>query len=168
MCRRLLSTFRKLCGSAWGLAQSSVLSLYKGLLLSRLLYALLLLSLAAPQRKALQAFHRVALCVYLGVPRYAGNTAVLVDAQEPSLQHQVKVRALRHIGRNFQMGFFATKFAADIGPPYFSPPLVSDSSRTPLDVHSRIPYPGRKVSTPTIVVERLVDQHLTTAFPDHL
>lgn len=84
------------------------------------------------------------------MPHKADNTAVLVDAQESPLQHQVLVRVLRHIERfhnsrsgmfllqelldwqNSQMRFFATKFAGDIGPPRFSFSLAPDLSRTPL------------------------------------
>lgn len=119
-----------------------MLSLYKGLVLSQLLYAFPLLSLATSQWEALETFQRVALRVCLELPRYSDNAAVLGNAQELVLQHQFQVRALRHTERfhnsyysiflleallnclNSQMGLFATIFAADLGDPCSFPPLA--------------------------------------------
>lgn len=74
-------------------------SFYKGLVPSRLLYALPLLSIAPPQWKVLETFHRKALRGCLGVPRLVGSTAVLLDAQDSPLRLHPEARALERIGR---------------------------------------------------------------------
>lgn len=58
--------------------------------MSRQLYALILFSIATPQREALKEFHRVELRVCLGVHPFAGNTATLLDAQDSLLRHQAE------------------------------------------------------------------------------
>lgn len=68
-----------------------MLFLYKGQVLSRILYVVPLLPLASDQWEALEAFHRVSLGVHLGVPRFTGNLGVLVEVQAFPLRLQAGV-----------------------------------------------------------------------------
>lgn len=72
----IVSKYRNLCTYSWGSTQSSTLSLYEGLVLSRFLYAPPLLLLALSQWEALDALYRMALRVCLGAPWYAANAVI--------------------------------------------------------------------------------------------
>lgn len=137
-----------------------MLSLYKRLVLSRLLYALPLLSIATPRREALGTFHRVALSVCLGASHFVRNTAVLLDAEDSPFQLQFEARAVGHIGRlqgtrsssslfenllshlQSDIGLFTRRFRSDIEFP--KRPVLPLPFRQPLHVHVALPDLGTK------------------------
>lgn len=76
-----------------------MLKMYRGLILSRLLYTLPLIKIARPQYNSLETFHRVALRFGLRVPFFSGHVSTLTEPQEIFLQHYADERTLLHIER---------------------------------------------------------------------
>lgn len=153
-CRRLLGTLRRICGQRWGPAPSTMLPLYRGLILSRLCYALPLLSLTACQERSIATFHRVALRLCLGLPSYAPNVATLVEAQDTEAMLVFGERALRHLSRmhsapsasdllhrlecrpNSKLGQLTAIFSQFIGSPGYIPPSPPPhTGRPPLSIN---------------------------------
>lgn len=97
--RRLLKNMHRLCGTSWGNGQMSMLRLYKGLVMSRMMYALPLINIAGPQWDSLERLHRVASRFCLGIPSFANNVTTITKAQEKPLRHHAGSRALCHLAR---------------------------------------------------------------------
>lgn len=97
--RRFLSTFCKLCMPSWVIWKCFMPSIYKGVVLSRLLYAISLLLLTSPQSGALETFQRVASSTTPWEYHAMPGTAVLIEPSGSLLQRQVEVEAPIHIER---------------------------------------------------------------------
>lgn len=95
----MLSVLRGLGGLLWGGLQRLQIHLYRGLWISRCLYALPLLSISPAQWPRRERLHRVSLRVCLGIPKFAKNVATLVEATEMPLRMHANARALRQIER---------------------------------------------------------------------
>lgn len=77
--RRLLSTFRQVYGSPWGLTETSMLTLFKGRVVSRVLYLLPLFFRTSVQWDQLETVQGVTFRVYLGILRCVRNAPTLVQ-----------------------------------------------------------------------------------------
>lgn len=185
--RRVLSVLRRLGGVSWGGLQRSQIQLYRGLGVSRCLYALPLLSISPAQWRRLETLHRVTLRVCLGIPKFARNVATLVEAKEMPLYLQANARALRHIERLHRtpsasfllqrfvehpcshMGSLTVTFNNIIGPPSsLSPMTTPQSSCASIQIHTEIPGIRNKSTLPDTILRSLVFTHLEEAFPKHL
>ncbi|KAM7297927.1 hypothetical protein ISCGN_023078 [Ixodes scapularis] len=80
-------------------AQGMLLTLYKGLILSRALYALPLLTLTENQWELLERMQRTALRVCLGVPCTASSRHTLNDAGVTTVRLAAAEQAMRHLIR---------------------------------------------------------------------
>lgn len=182
-CRRLLRVIRQLGGCSWGAPQRALLQLYKGLIMSRLLYSLPLLAIGRAQIRELDTFHRIALRSCLGLPPSAENIATLVSSEEWPLSLRLEERAMRNISRmsavpyessirshlrarrNSHLGHLIVQFDRQIGGPgEFLPSLPPHSTRPPLVICESLPLPQRKANVLTTVaksaaLERLDDDY---------
>ncbi|XP_040358547.1 uncharacterized protein LOC120843557 [Ixodes scapularis] len=98
-CRRHARIIQMLAGTRRGTSQGMLLTLYKGLILSRALYALPLLTLTENQWELLERMQRTALRVCLGVPRTASSRHTLNDAGVTTVRLAAAERAMRHLIR---------------------------------------------------------------------
>ncbi|KAM7306770.1 uncharacterized protein ISCGN_010436 [Ixodes scapularis] len=153
-CRRHLNAVRMMMGSRWGTSQVMMLQLYRGLILSRLLYALPLIHLSNAQSAAIETLQRIALRFCLGLPRYSPNIPTLVEARVNLVENHGRELTLRHIARQTscrstesllnhirscpqsRLGSLARDFEGIVGtldriypapPPYASPLNISES-----------------------------------------
>lgn len=141
-------------GSRWGTSQVMMLQLYRGLILSRLLYALPLIHLSNAQSAAIETLQRIALRFCLGLPRYSPNIPTLVEAKVNLVKNHGRELTLPHIARQTscrstgpllnhirscpqsRLGSLARDFEGIVGtldriypapPPYASPLNISES-----------------------------------------
>lgn len=97
--RKLLGALCRIAGQNWGSSQQTMMTLYRGLIVNRIMYALPLLNLQQRQWTMLETFHRKAIRICLGLPTSSKNVPTLVEASDSPLQLQAKERALRQISR---------------------------------------------------------------------
>lgn len=182
-CTKLLTVLRHFHRQKSGLPPQGLLVLYRGLILSRMLYSLPIVTIRTHQMNTLERFHRVALRQCLGLPRFAGNTATLVEAQDQTVAMHIRVRAMNHITRmhggrsaasllanleersDSQIGRLVDEFNLQIGPPghhYDTPaPYVT---QPPYIVEETLPYFPKKDCVPAIVGRSLAADQLTTKY----
>lgn len=98
-CQRHTRIIRMLAGTRRGTSQGMLLILYKGLILSRALYALPLLTITENQWELLERMQRTTLRVCLGVPRTASSRHTLNDAGVTTVRLAAAERAMRHLIR---------------------------------------------------------------------
>ncbi|KAG0414008.1 hypothetical protein HPB47_008833 [Ixodes persulcatus] len=170
-----------------GIPPDGLLTLYKGLLQSKLLYALPFVNIRRPQLDALERFHRVALRLCLGLPPYAKNVATLTEAQEEPIilrEERVAMHSLvrmhttpsaQYILANLlkrpssHLGQLAAQFQRNIGSPgvlYSSCP--PHSPRPPLDVRETLPDLPRKKDIHPTVARTAVAVALENEYVEHL
>ncbi|KAG0415563.1 hypothetical protein HPB47_007264 [Ixodes persulcatus] len=187
-CRQLLGVLRSFRAYGQrGIPPDGLLTLYKGLLQSKLLYALPFVNIRRPQLDALERFHRVALRLCLGLPPYAKNVATLTEAQEEPIilrEERVAMHSLvrmhttpsaQYILANLlkrpssHLGQLAAQFQRNIGSPgvlYSSRP--PHFTRPKLDVRETLPdLPRKKYIHPT-VARTAVAVALENEYVEHL
>lgn len=98
--RSLLEVLRCFRGHSWGTAQRALLKLYHGLFLFRPHYTLSFLTIGRAQQREIETFHRVALRMCLGLPRYTVNVAAPVAAEDWPVVFRGAERANPHLARN--------------------------------------------------------------------
>lgn len=187
-CRQLLGVLRSFRAYGQrGIPPDGLLTLYKGLLQSKLLYALPFVNIRRPQLDALERFHRVALRLCLGLPPYAKNVATLTEAQEEPIilrEERVAMHSLvrMHTTPSAQyflanllkrpsshLGQLAAQFQRNIGSPgvlYSSRP--PHSIRPPLDVRETLPDLPRKKDIHPTVARTAVAVALENEYVEHL
>ncbi|XP_042147069.1 uncharacterized protein LOC121836274 [Ixodes scapularis] len=97
--KRHLNVIRMLAGTRRGASQAMLITLYKGLILSRALYALPLLKLSPKHWAQLEMAQRTALRVCLGVPRGASSRHTLNETGVTTVRLAADERAMRHLIR---------------------------------------------------------------------
>lgn len=173
-CRQLMGVLRCFRRRNSGLSPQGLLALYRGLILSRILYAVPLLNLGRPQIEQLEQFHRCALRLCLGLPRFSENVATLVEARENPISLHKRKRAMRHLVRLQDassttsllsklrsrplscLGAVTIEFEDQIGPPKRRfPPTPPHTTLPPLNVTGTLPFFQRKSSVAPIVARSL-------------
>ncbi|KAG0431069.1 hypothetical protein HPB47_022129 [Ixodes persulcatus] len=169
-CRQLMGVLRCFRRRNSGLSPQGLLALYRGLILSRILYAVPLLHFGRPQIQQLEQFHRCALRLCLGLPRFSGNVATLVEARENPISLHKRKRAMRHLVRLQDassatsilsklrsrplscLGTVTIELEDQIGPPKRRfPPTPPHTTLPPLNVTGTLPFFQRKSSVAPIV-----------------
>lgn len=84
-CTQLLAVIRHFHRGKHGLPPQGLLTLYRGLILSRILYGTAAIRVGPYQLSCLERFHRVALRQCLELPHFAGNTATLVEVKDQTI-----------------------------------------------------------------------------------
>lgn len=97
--KRHTNVIRMLAGTRRGASQAMLITLYKGLILSRALYALPLLKLSPTHWAQLEMAQRTALRVCLGVPRSANSRHTLNETGVTTVRLAADERAMRHLIR---------------------------------------------------------------------
>ncbi|KAM7281536.1 uncharacterized protein ISCGN_005804, partial [Ixodes scapularis] len=178
-CRQLMGVLRCFRRRNSGLSPQGLLALYRGLILSRILYAVPLLNLGRHQIQQLEQFHRCALRLCLGLPRFSENVATLVEARENPISLHKRKRAMRHLVRLQDassttsllsklrsrplscLGTVTIEFEDQIGPPKRRfPPTPPHTTLPPLNVTGTLPFFQRKSSVAPIVARSLAMDHL--------
>lgn len=106
--RKLLGAIRRIGGRNWGASQQVMLTLYRGLIVNRILYSLPLLEILDSQWKTLETFHRNALRICLGLPRSSHNVSTIVEAGDSPLKTQSQERTLLHAARLLRVPSYET------------------------------------------------------------
>lgn len=99
-CRQLLGVLRTFrAHSQQGIPPDGLLTLYRGLGHSKLLYAIPFTNVRKPQIDALKRFHRVALRLCLRLPPYARNVPTLTEAQEQPISLRAEKAVMHSLTR---------------------------------------------------------------------
>lgn len=157
------------------------MQLYRGLILSRLLYALPLVHLGNAQSSAVETLQRVAVRLCLGLPRYSPNVPTLVEARVNLVENHGRELTLRHIARQTAcrstarllnrlrqrplscLGSLATEFMAFIGDPdtdYPAPPPYAP----PLNINEIVPTLRSKRNAAQVVARTTTEDHIETLY----
>lgn len=157
-----------------------MLHFYREIIVSRLRYTLPVHSIAPHQLKNLEQFSRKALKVYIGVTRFAENTATLARMQYCPLQLQPEAKTMGHLTRLYRtpstarlnrflqrsssrVGCVTTNFLEEVGASsLLPPPFAPHTLRSLLDMFLLIPSMGRK-DVPQVVISQLVADHFSSA-----
>ncbi|KAM7311831.1 uncharacterized protein ISCGN_008738 [Ixodes scapularis] len=180
-CRQHLNAIRTIIGSRWGTPQAMMMKLYRGLTLSRLMYALPLVHISNAQSLAIETLQRIAVRLCLGLPRYAPNIPTLVEGRMNLVQNPGKELTLRHIARQTtcrstgsllnrlrsrplsRLGYLATESEGLIDAPamiYLAPPPYAQ----PLKINESIPMLKNKQLTAQAVARGLAEELIEESF----
>lgn len=96
-CQLVFCVLRCFCRPAWGNSQHSLLRLYHGLTVSRIMCALPLVSIRDPQREVLEVIRGTALGAYRGLPSFSRNLVTHTEAHDAPLWLLVEEYSLKQL-----------------------------------------------------------------------
>lgn len=157
---------------------------HKGLVMSRILYALPLVKIARSQGESLERLQKVDLRFCFGVPSIPNYTATLTEAHGTTIQHQAEVCAFCHLERMnrkasttgmFQyllirkpshLSQLAVRFRDHIRGPISIPDPVSHANKSCHCIQDSIPGLGGKSIVPSVLCRSYTADLLDDSFPD--